>query len=67
MYGRYYPSQLPTSRLVVEDSPEMLLVREDICLVWKVRTARVHEIDARKSYRLSQPLRQSARFFGGAD
>jgi hypothetical protein len=43
-------------RLVEEDPPEMITVRENFCLVRKVRTAAVYEIHARKAVLFSNLL-----------
>ena len=37
---------MSTSCLVVKDASEVISIREYICLVWQVGTARVHKINA---------------------
>ena len=44
-------------RLVVEDAPEVLAIREDVVLERQVRAARVDEVDARKPVLLRDLLR----------
>lgn len=38
-----------TSRLIVKDAAEVISVREDVGLMGKVCTSRVHEVDAGES------------------
>ena len=37
---------MSTSCLVVEDTSEVISIREDICLMWEVGAARVHKVNA---------------------